>query len=290
MSAVRIGERFVGPGQSTLVVAEIGINHNGNLDLARRLIEAAANAGCDAVKFQKRTVDVVYSAQELARPRESPFGTTNGELKRGLELGREAYEQIDRLCRRLGLMWFASCWDKASVDFMEQFDAPCYKVASPCLTDDDLLAHVRRTGRPVVMSTGMSSVDEIDRAVRLVGKSQLVLLHCTSAYPATVEELNLRVIPWMAERYGVPVGYSGHEVGLYTTLAAVTLGASFIERHFTLDRTMWGTDQVASVEPHGMARLVKDIRAVEVALGDGEKRVYPSELPAREKLRRVGIP
>jgi N-acetylneuraminate synthase len=289
MSVVRIGDRLVGPGQSTLVIAEIGINHNGNLNLAKRLIEAAANAGCDAVKFQKRTVDVVYSAEELARPRESPFGTTNGDLKRGLELGHEAYAEIDRLCRRLGLLWFASCWDDASVDFIEAFDPPCHKIASPSLTDDDLLARVRKTGRPILMSTGMSSTEEIDRAVKIVGKSQLILLHCTSAYPATVEELNLRVIPAMAEQYRVPIGYSGHEVGLYTTLAAVTLGACLIERHFTLDRTMWGTDQVASVEPGGMARLVKDIRAVEAAMGDGVKRVYSSELPARDKLRRIGI-
>jgi N-acetylneuraminate synthase len=287
MSVVRIGNRLVGEGQSTLVVAEIGINHNGRLDLAKRMIEAAAGAGCDAVKFQKRTVEAVYSAEELQRPRESPFGTTNGDLKRGLELNRDAYAEIDRHCRQLGLLWFASCWDPASVEFMEQFDPPCHKAASACLTDDALLAAERRTGRPMLLSTGMSSLEEIDHAVAVVGRGQLVLLHCTSAYPATVSELNLRVIPSMIERYGVPVGYSGHEVGLYTTLAAVALGASLVERHFTLDRTMWGTDQVASVEPHGMARLVKDIRAVEAALGDGVKRVYSSELPAREKLRRA---
>jgi N-acetylneuraminate synthase len=289
MSSVRIGSRFVGEGQSTLIVAEIGINHNGSLDLAKRLIEAAAGAGCDAVKFQKRSVDVVYSAEELQRPRESPFGTTNGDLKRGLELGREAYAEIDRLCRRLGLLWFASCWDVASVGFMEQFDPPCHKIASPGLTDDELLIAHRLTGRPMLLSTGMSSTDEIDHAVGVTGRQDLVLLHCTSAYPASASELNLRVIPWMAERYQVPIGYSGHEVGLYTTLAAVSLGACLVERHFTLDRTMWGTDQVASVEPHGMARLVKDIRAVEAALGDGLKRVYPSELAAREKLRRAGM-
>ena len=287
MSVVRIGSRLVGAGQSTLVVAEIGINHNGSLDLAKRLIEAAAGAGCDAVKFQKRTVDLVYSALELQRPRESPFGATNGDLKRGLELGRDAYAEIDRHCRRLGLLWFASCWDPASVEFMEQFDPPCHKVASACLTDDVLVAAQRRTGRAMLLSTGMSSLDEIDHAVSVAGRDRLVLLHCTSAYPATVSELNLRVIPKLVARYGVPVGYSGHEVGLYTTLAAVSLGACLVERHFTLDRTMWGTDQVASVEPQGMARLVKDIRAVEAALGDGIKRVYSSELPAREKLRRT---
>lgn len=290
MNAVQVGSRFVGPGQSTLVVAEIGINHNGDVELAKRLIEAAAGAGCDAVKFQKRTVDVVYSAEELARPRESPFGSTNGDLKRRLELDRAAYADIDRTCRRLGLLWFASCWDAASVEFLEQFDPPCHKIASPCLTDDALLAVHRRTGRPMFVSTGMSSTGEIDHAVHTIGDAPLVLLHCTSAYPATAAELNLRVIPWMAERYQVPIGYSGHEVGLYTTLAAVALGACLVERHFTLDRTMWGSDQVASVEPQGMARLVKDIRAVEAALGDGVKRVYPSELPARDKLRRGSLP
>jgi N-acetylneuraminate synthase len=290
MSALRIGNRIVGPGQPTLVVAEIGINHNGDVELAKRLIDAAAGAGCDAVKFQKRTIDVVYAPAELARPRESPFGTTNGDVKRALELGHDAYAQIDRHCRRLGLLWFASCWDAASVDFLEGFDPPCLKVASACLTDDALLGAYRRTGRPVLLSTGMSSPDEIDHAVQVIGDERLVLLHCTSAYPSTVDELNLRVIPWLAARYRVPVGYSGHEVGLYTTLAAVSLGACLVERHFTLDRTMWGTDQVASVEPQGMARLVKDIRAVEAALGDGVKRVYPSERLVRDKLRRVVTP
>jgi N-acetylneuraminate synthase len=290
MSAVQVGNRLVGPGQPTLVVAEIGINHNGDVELARRLIDAAAGAGCDAVKFQKRTVDAVYAPDELARPRESPFGTTNGDLKRALEFGPEAYAQIDAHCRRLGVLWFASCWDPASVHFLERFDPPCLKIASACLTDDGLLAAHRRTGRPVLLSTGMSSPDQIDHAVTVLGAERLVLLHCTSAYPSTVDELNLRVIPWLAERYRVPVGYSGHEVGLYTTLAAVVLGACVVERHFTLDRTMWGSDQVASVEPQGMARLVKDIRAVEAALGDGVKRVYPSELLVRDKLRRVGTP
>ena len=174
--------------------------------------------------------------------------------------------------------------------FLEQFDPPCHKIASPCLTDDGLIGVCRGTGRPILLSTGMSSTDEIDHAVGVIGDAPLVLLHCTSAYPATAGELNLRVIPRMADRYGVPVGYSGHEVGLYTTLAAVALGACLVERHFTLDRAMWGSDQVASVKPQGMARLVKDIRAVEAALGDGVKRVYPSELPARDKLRRVGAP
>lgn len=288
VTSVRIGNRSVGPGHPVFIVAEIGINHNGSLDLAKRLIDAALASGCDAVKFQKRTVGVVYGPDELARPRESPFGSTNGELKRGLELGPDAYAEIDRHCRGAGIPWFASCWDPLSVDFVEAFDVPCYKIASACLTDDELLAHHRRKGRPVMLSTGMSTLAQIDHAIGILGEDRLVVLHCTSAYPSKVDELNLKVIPALIERYGVPVGYSGHEVGLYTSLAAVALGACVIERHITLDRTLWGSDQAASVEPGGMARLVKDIRAVEAALGDGIKRVYDSEMPALDKLRRIG--
>lgn len=286
---VRVGSRLVGPGLPVMVVAEIGINHNGDLDLAKALIRAANESGCDAVKFQKRTIDVVYSADEMARPRESPFGTTNGDLKRGLELGAAQYTEIDRYCRSLEMMWFASCWDEASVDFIAAFDPPCFKIASASLTDDGLLHHHRLTGRPLILSTGMSSPAQIDHAVDVLGTAALVLMHCTSTYPSAVEELNLRVIPHLLQHYGVPVGYSGHEVGLYTTLAAVVLGACVVERHITLDRASWGSDQSASVEPQGFARLVKDIRAVEAALGDGVKRVYDSELPVMRKLRRIGV-
>lgn len=290
IDTVMIANRRVGHDQPCLVVAEIGINHNGDIDLVRKLISAAVTAGCDAVKFQKRTVDVVYSAEELARPRESPFGTTNGELKRALELDEEAYAAIDEYCRMLGIMWFASCWDEASVDFIERFQPACYKIASASLTDDNLLRHHRACGRPIIVSTGMSNLEEIDRAVDVLGKEDLILLHTTSTYPTQPDELNLRAITTLRERYGVPVGYSGHEVGLATTVAARTLGACVIERHITLDRAMWGSDQAASVEPFGFSRLVKDIRAVEAALGDGAKVVYDSEIPIREKLRRVGLP
>jgi len=290
MHPVKIGKRFVGPGHPALIVAEIGINHNGSLDLAQRLIGAAAAAGCHAVKFQKRTVDRVYSAAELAQPRESPFGTTAGDLKRGLELGAREYAAIDAACRQAGLMWFASCWDEEAVDFIERFEPPCHKVASACLTDHALLRRYRATGRPLLLSTGMSTLDEIDRAVEVVGRERLVLMHCTSTYPSPAEELNLRALPMLAARYDVPVGYSGHEVGLAASIAAVALGAAVIERHLTLDRAMWGSDQASSVEPHGFARLIKDITAVESALGDGVKRVYDSELPALRKLRRVGGP
>jgi len=284
---VKIGNRSVGATEPCLVVAEIGINHNGSLETARKLIAAAQFAGCDAVKFQKRTVDIVYSAEELAKPRENPFGPTNGDLKWGLEFKQKEYAAIDEYCRMHGMLWFASCWDEKSVDFMEQFDPPCYKIASASLTDLNLLKHHRQTGRPLILSTGMSTLEQIDKSVETLGKDNLILMHTTSTYPSQTEELNLRVISALKERYQVPVGYSGHEVGLATSVAAVVLGACMIERHITLDRAMWGSDQAASVEPHGFTKLVRDIRAVERALGDGKKRVYESEVPILKKLRRV---
>jgi N-acetylneuraminate synthase len=285
---VKIRNTSIGDGEPCFVVAEIGINHNGSVDTARKLIAAAALAGCQAVKFQKRTVEVVYTREELARPRESPFGNTNGDLKRGLELGLDEYRAIDDYCKTHDVLWFASCWDEASVDFIEQFDPPCYKIASASLTDDNLLRHHRRYRRPIILSTGMSSLEQIDHAVEVLGTDDLILLHCTSTYPSKLEELNLRGIPSLRERYGVPVGYSGHEIGLATSLAATVLGACMLERHITLDRAMWGSDQAASVEPQGFLRLVRDIRAVESALGDGAKRIYDSEVPIMDKLRRVG--
>ena len=284
---VKIGNRSVGPGEPCYVVAEIGINHNGDIELARKLISAAHLGGCDAVKFQKRTIEVVYSAEELAKPRETPFGRTNGELKRGLEFGKKEYGEIHGYCQMLGITWYASCWDEASVDFIAEFDPPCFKIASASLTDSGLLRHHRQYGKPIVLSTGMSTIEEIDGAVEVLGTDDLILLHCTSTYPSRLDELNLRTIPKLAERYQVPVGYSGHEVGLGTSLTAASLGACMIERHITLDRAMWGSDQAASVEPQGIARLVREIHDMESALGDGVKRVYESEVPVREKLRRV---
>lgn len=287
MSKVKIGNRWVGENEPCMVIAEIGINHNGDLDIVRKLISAALLAGSDAVKFQKRTVDVVYTPEELAKPRENPFGKTNGDLKRGLEFGYEQYRVIDGYCRLHKILWFASCWDEASVDFTEQFDPPCYKIASASLTDDNLLRHHRRTERPLIVSTGMSTLAQIDHAVDVLGTKNLILMHTTSTYPSKLEELNLRAITTLQERYQVPVGYSGHEVGLSTTVAATTLGACIVERHITLDRSMWGSDQAASVEPTGFARLVRDVRAIETALGDGVKKVYASEEPIIAKLRRV---
>lgn len=285
---VRIGDRLVGTGEPCYVIAEIGINHNGDLDLARRLISAAHAAGCDAVKFQKRTVEVVYTEEELAKPRESPFGDTNGDLKRALELGAGEYDAIDEHCRTLGIAWLASCWDEASVDFVAAYDPPAWKIASASLTDHDLLRHHRAAGGPVILSTGMSTLEETEAAVAAAGTDDLILLHTTSTYPSRVDELNLAAMGTLADRFGVPVGYSGHEVGLAPSLAAVAMGACVVERHLTLDRSMWGSDQAASVEPQGMHRLVRDIRTVEAARGDGVKRVLDSEIPIREKLRRVG--
>jgi N-acetylneuraminate synthase len=286
---VQICATPVGPGNACYVVAEIGINHNGDIRIAKQLIDVAASAGCSAVKFQKRTVDVVYTPMELARVRESPFGTTNGELKRALEFGKDEYREIDAHCKLKGIVWFASPWDEASVDFLEEFDVPCHKIASASLTDDKLLQHVRAAGKPVILSTGMSTMAQIDHAVDVLGREDLIVLHATSTYPASYDELNLKVIQTLAQRFKVPVGYSGHETGIASSVAAVALGASMVERHLTLDRAMWGSDQAASLEPNGMTRLLRDIRLIETSFGDGQKRLLDREVPIMEKLRRVGL-
>ena len=289
MNPVQVGKKSLGPGHPCYIIAEIGINHNGDIDLAKRLISVAVGAGCDAVKFQKRTIDVVYTPAELATPRPNPFGDTNGDLKRGLEFEQEDFAEINDFCRSLKIDWFASPWDEASVDFIQQFNPPVYKIASASLTDDHLLRHIRATGKPVIASTGMSTYAEIDHAVEVLGKDNLILMHTTSTYPAKYEQLNLSAIPTMQQRYGVPVGYSGHETGIPTSVAATALGACCVERHITMDRAMWGSDQAASLEPNGITRLVRDIRLVEQSMGDGIKRVYEEEIPVMKKLRRVGM-
>ena len=285
---IEIGGHQVGHGYPVYIIAEIGINHNGDLNIAKKLIDAAVLAGCDAVKFQKRTIEVVYTPEELAKPRENPFGPTNGDLKRGLEFGYDQYAALDRYCREKGIPWFASCWDEGSVDFIEKFNPPCFKIASASITDDNLIKYHRKWGKPLMLSTGMADMPMIEHAIEVLGKGDLIVLHCTSTYPCKVEELNLRGIMTLKEKFPqIPIGYSGHEVGLSTTIAAATLGACVIERHITLDRAMWGSDQAASIEPQGFMRLVRDIRTVERAMGDGCINIYDSEKAIIRKLRRV---
>ena len=288
MAEVKIGNTLVGDGHPCFVVAEIGINHNGNIDIAKQLIDLAKFSGCNAVKFQKRTIDVVYTAEELAKPRESPFGTTNGDLKYALEFEFEEYQEIYRYCKEKEIMWFASCWDEHSVDFISQFNVPCFKIASASLTDDNLILHTRSKGKPIILSTGMSTIEQIDHAVEVLGKNDLIILHATSTYPASHSELNLSFIPVLRQRYGIPVGYSGHETGLGTSVAAVSLGTCMIERHITLDRAMWGSDQAASLGPGGIIKMIAGIHDLEMAMGDGIKRVYEQEIPIIKKLRRKG--
>jgi sialic acid synthase SpsE len=285
-----IGKHLVGPGQPVYVIGEIGINHNGDLGTALALIEAAATAGMDAVKFQKRTPELCTPRDQWAVERDTPWGRMPYiEYRHRVEFGRDEYAAIDRRCRELGIDWFASPWDVPSVDFLAGFGVPAYKVASASLTDDDLLRAMRATATTVILSTGMSTPDQIRHAVEVLGSSNAVLLHATSTYPAPAEQLNLRCIGTLAAEYpNVPIGYSGHEVGLQATICAVALGACVVERHITLDRAMWGSDQAASVEPEGMRRLVRDIRVIEASLGDGVKQVYDTELAAMKKLRRVG--
>lgn len=285
---IKIGNRLVGDGKPCFVIAQLGVNHNGDIDLAQKLIAGAALSNCDAVKLQKRTVDVVYSPAELNRPLASPFGLNYRDLHEGLELGQAEYEQIAEHCRKHSILWFASAWDIKSVDFLAQFNPPCYKIASPCLTNDQLLKHHRQYHRPILLSTGMSTMEEIDHAVELLGTENLLLMHCNSSYPARPEELNLRMIQTLKDRYKVPVGYSGHEVGWSTTIAAVALGACCVERHITSDRHLWGREQADALTMPDLCQLVRDICTVEMAQGDGVKRIYDSERPMRKSSRRVG--
>ena len=286
---IRIGEKMVGAGQPIYVIAEIGINHNGSIDIAKRLIDAAFLAGCDAVKLQKRTPERCVPFDQWDVERDTPWGRmTYIKYRHKMEFGKEQFDEIERYCRTRGIAWFVSCWDEESVEFMEQYDLPCYKAPSASLTDVDLIRKMKLTGKPIIASTGMSTMEEIETALRLVGLDNLLIAHTTSTYPCPAQELNLRMIHTLKNLYPEnPIGYSGHETGLAPTWAAVALGATFVERHITLDRAMWGSDQAASVEIGGLVRLVQNIRDIERAMGDGIKRVYPSEIGQRNKLRRV---
>lgn len=283
---VKIANKIIGDNYPCFIIAEIGINHNGSINTAKKLIKMAYDNGCDAVKFQKRTVDIVYTKEELQKERESIFGTTNGDLKRGLEFSKKEYDEIDKYCKQLGILWFASCWDENSVDFIEQYDVCAHKIASACLTDWNLLKKVKATNKPILISTGMSTQEEIDKAVEILGEDNLVIFHCTSTYPTSNNEINLNYIKTLRQKYSCPIGFSGHERGIMPSTVAASMGANSIERHITLDRTMWGSDQSASLEPQGLAKLVRDIRELKDIMGDGIKRVYESEIPIKKKLRR----
>ncbi|MDY6834947.1 MAG: N-acetylneuraminate synthase family protein [Chloroflexota bacterium] len=280
---------MVGEGCPVYVIAEIGINHNGEVGIAKKLVDAAVLAGCDAVKFQKRTPELCVPPEQRDVVKETPWGFMSYlEYRHRIEWSSREYAEIDTYCREKGITWFASCWDEPSVDFIEGFDPVCYKIPSACLNDSGLLKYINSKGRLVILSTGMSTMEEISRAVTLLDQERLLITHSTSSYPCKPEELNLRAIPRLQQMFECPIGYSGHEVGLQTTYAAVVIGACLVERHITLDRAMWGSDQAASVEPSGFMRLVRDIRTIECALGDGVKRVYESELMNLQRLRRVG--
>ncbi len=286
---IKIGDKLVGDGHPVYVIAEIGINHNGSVDIAKKLIDGAVLAGCDAVKFQKRTPEVCVPKDQWAIERDTPWGRmTYIDYRHKTEFGVDQYAAIDKHCKDRGIHWFASCWDEPAVDFMERFEPPCYKIASASLTDNDLLKKLRATKRPLILSTGMSTMAEIDAAVELLGQEDLGLMHAVSMYPCEVKDLNIRMVETLMERFPfLPVGYSGHETGLAPTFAAVALGACMVERHITLDRAMWGSDQAASVEIPGVMRLVSSIRDITAAMGDGVKRVHEKELAQAKKLRRA---
>ena len=285
---VKIGNKWVGDGHPAYIVAEIGINHNGDLGIAKELIQAGKHAGVDAVKFQKRTPELCVPPDQRNQMRETPWGYISYiDYRYKVELTEKEYDEIDRYAREIGMDWFASVWDEPSVDFLDKYNPIAYKVPSASLTDSNLLKHLRKTGRPLILSTGMSTLDQIKSAVNLIGEENLVITHATSAYPCDPYELNLRMIHTLRDMFNCPIGYSGHEVGLVTSAVAVGLGACMIERHITLDRALWGSDQAASVEPGGFEKLVKYIRVTEAAVGDGVKKVYESEISSLRKLRRI---
>tara|TARA_R110001583_G_scaffold56493_19_gene170439 strand:- start:1318 stop:2148 length:831 start_codon:yes stop_codon:yes gene_type:complete len=272
----------------TYIIAEIGINHNGSLETAKKLIDIAAVSGCDAVKFQKRNPDVCVPEHQKNIPRETPWGTMSYlEYKYRMEFGKKEYDIIDTYCKEKGIEWSASPWDMDSLNFLENYDLSFIKMPSAMITNEALMRATAQTGKKVIFSCGMSTLGETDQAVKWMEEegSDFALLHCNSTYPAPLEDLNLKCIQTLKKRYNCEVGYSGHEFRLGTTVASVYLGATILERHITLDRTMWGSDHLASVEPQGLIKLVKGVRELEIALGDGHKTVTDGELPIRLKLR-----
>ncbi len=283
---VSIGSKKIGDGQPCYIIAEIGLNHNGDMDIAKKLIDSASLSGCDAVKFQKRTPELCVPPDQRDILRETPWGImTYFEYRQRVEFGADEYAEIEAYCKSRDIDWFASVWDTKSVDFLEQFHPLCYKVPSAALTHGDLLRYTAATERPVMLSSGMSTMEQIEKGIEAASATDILMAHATSTYPCKPSELNLKMIHTLQQRFDCPIGYSGHEVGLQTTCAAVAMGATFIERHITLDRAMWGSDQAASIEPSGLIRLVRDIRTIEAAMGDGVKKVYESELPSMKKLR-----
>lgn len=285
---VKIGTQKIGEDFPVYIVAEIGINHNGDIENAKKMIIAAKTAGVNGVKFQKRTPELCVPADQRNLMRETPWGyITYLEYREKVEFGKSEYDQIQAFCKDNKIDWFASVWDEPSVDFIEKYNPVCFKVPSASLTDHALLGRLKSTKRPIIISTGMSTMEQIREAVNILGTDQLVILHATSTYPCDYHELNLRMIETLKKEFDCPIGYSGHEVGLIPSVVAVAFGACMVERHITLDRAMWGNDQASSVEPGGFERLVKYIRTAEVSLGDGVKKVYESELPSLKKLRRV---
>ncbi len=287
VKSLKIGDIEIGDSKDPFFIAEIGINHNGSIDKAIELIDLCVDAGAQAVKFQKRTVEVVYSKEELEKPRDNPFGKTNGDLKRALEFGKKEYDIINKHCKEKKILWTASCWDENSLEFILSYQPKFLKIASASLTDENLLIKHKSAKIPIILSTGMSTMEQISKAVKIIGEENNVLLHCTSSYPCDVKELNLSLIPELKKKFNnMVIGYSGHEIGLSTTLVAATLGANVIERHVTLDRSMWGSDQSASVEPQGIKKLIRDLKVIKSSMGDGIKIVYETEKPILKKLRK----
>lgn len=283
----KIGNQMVGDGHPVYIIAEIGINHNGDVDIAKKLIDAAKHGGVDAVKFQKRTPELCVPEHQRNQMRETPWGYISYlDYRYKVEFGKVEYAEIDRHCKEVGIAWLASSWDIPSLEFIESFNPPCHKVPSALLTDHELLRELKANGKPIILSTGMSTLEEIKEAIKITGLDNLVICHTTSSYPCPPEELNLNMIQTLRGMYPCPIGYSGHEVGLVPSAVAVALGACLVERHITLDRAMWGSDQSASVEPWGVEQLVKYIRVTEKSLGDGIKRVYDSEESSKSKLRK----